>query len=1043
MENSKFSELSKYWTNELLSSKNSLNFSILKQKVYLNDFLRDNDNLIYMELVCRFVDKQQKDIYNFRIKIPIYFTCKLPVAVYSYFYYTTNNNKSSKAQNKNNIQQNKKNNDINNNTTTTTTNNNNNTNNNKYFDFFNNVGKKSTTKRQINDKQEHYETETNPEYCDLTTTTTTSVDVSSPKIINELLKIKPIYFTKRGSSYTNFLPCSMYEYFIHSYNRYTFFENIQKSFPFFVDFFMYSKVNKHLEFNIQRRKNLGSVFSLRRLLESGNFSISERKLINNRTFLDINLSYKKKCELNNMVKEIDNDKYDLDNIKGSSVPSNSNQKFFKKALDSIHDDFFHAEYDVLCSSEIYIKSNFTTLCFDIEVGFHDKYENGFPKPTNSYCQCIAFLENVFNKGYNKEETVKSIFVYLHSNMRSSEVFRVKYKEFCKKYNVYFYTNELTMISDFLLHLSTKDFIYGYNSREFDLVYLVNRYGILNYLNNDDVNNQTNFNQIVRVMDFIQRVDIDHFKLDTLAGGEKIKLLYEFDFYFFCNKCNKKVVLPRKYTLNNSKILLRDNTGSLIIVTCLNCKKNYTETFTIEICKLSIEKRISGYLKYEFPMSYHVDLILNQDLTNNIELQNKRLETLTIYYFRKKVYRIHETGNYLIVILNDPIDKSEMVNFGNIFLENIKTVTFNVEKITNQLVNCIELKTKDLIFFELDEDTINKDAPDEKDKYYKQYDNIYDSIINNYSCSDIEVNNYGKTIINTKNKQEQHKFVPVLILSLDKKSIVNVKKLYESGGNIFISIGKTSDLEMSVQQHWETYEHVYLTSNYCIKDTEITMQLEYMINSILNVKHSPYQKLCVYDTLSMNAPGKSEFEYVYDLYEIIFIFVFKSFNQLNILGTLLLEFEYSELKYTNEQIVEFAKFNNCLYKSFKFDNVFDYDVNIFGDILKSFEKKNKHDIIDEHDKKCEKILKLFNTLFELDKEYNNNNMCTTLEPVYGEPSEEIVLFKNYTLNNMINIFTNYNDNNINEFKIKTSGEYDASSSGVGSAIYNKIFNYFFK
>lgn len=787
-------------------------------------------------------------------------------------------------------------------------------------------------------------------------------DIKFFENVKKFLNIVPYLYQNKGCCYTNFLPIHLKTYMITTKNIFHIFKEIHNVYPFFVDFFLYYN-NLSFEFNIQKQINIGNVFSLKKF----NFNLFKVEICTYDNLINkyLNITIKNINELNNICSQ----SFNYDNL---IKYKNLSDKYF----DIIFGDSLNIE-DSIKYKLINIK--YDVLCFDIETGFLDINQQGFPMPPNSYLQVIGFIESTFKNGYSN--SMKKT-IYIHSTQFTKSDILESFTT--KIYNIVFFENEIDMIKSFLELASSKDFIYGYNSKEFDLPYLINRYSFLKF--RQEFGNQIN----LKVLKKNLHINIVPLRSSNNFPIQKVTSIYNYRTSFLCPKCKTK---------NNVNSPLSN-------IVCYN--KDCGEIFNdqdliLKIEDLSIDKTKVNSNTNEFPFTVHIDLFTIKDLIDNSKnsnLPNKKLETIANFYFKVKIKNIiYNSVDTLCLELNNNFSYTDVIRFIQRFLEDIKCVIFLINKQTNQFENRIEMRLQNInIFLKEDDQMCN----------LKDWENTYNICFFDKSTHASVFYNKCKNVTNSFFEQSYYK----ICLVLKKPNDLNIESFNYFLENIqvfYISIGKTSDLDLQRQQHWLIKDDCIKTSEYCIKDVEITFQLEYMLNSIINFQTTTRWAMPLFDVFTFQMAQKSEYEYIFALYPRILLFCLTNLVQIELLNNAL-KIEYPKLEYFVE--------NNLL------------STNTF---LLEEEKKNVSNITTKNDNnEKEKLLSFLNDQFKKSKFENNS-----IELMKPEVYENLKMYKMYTINNLMDIFTSKSKDNINENLLRIGGEYNCAN---GKFVFENFKNF---
>jgi len=441
---------------------------------------------------------------------------------------------------------------------------------------------------------------------------------------NLLTTLKNIPFDSvlKKSDFTNHQEVFFHEYKIKTYADLKFFKELNSAFDCCVDF----NFEKDFEvFLIQQEINLGvETRTLARILDKIRYS-----------------SVRFKNEFRNNFKIFHLD-YSYDNAQ--------TYEYFCKEFWKI----------TLCNIST-IKSTNKVGTFDIEVGLSDNSLSGnlpFPNPISGYVQCIV-LHTINLKNIYIENTSK-LNVWCFNKFKSNDLASNLIKSF-EKYNIYsqdinikIFNSELDLINSFFVYSLHLDYLIGYNSKSFDLYFLILRAVILN-------NRDTWFtNKYLSNYDLSSTYGNITFKCEKLVSTS-IK----------CPKCFKKIII------GNNLFESIDGTKTVHCI-CQN-------VCTIDPDSIEFNQRTSFYSVQELPYAFHRDLMFQESIFENTS--NKKLETACNYHFKQEISHIVSTQNgKASITLSKKFKKSEIFMIANIFIIGIKLVTFTIENNSNQFLN---------------------------------------------------------------------------------------------------------------------------------------------------------------------------------------------------------------------------------------------------------------------------------------------------------------------------------------------------------------------
>jgi hypothetical protein len=440
----------------------------------------------------------------------------------------------------------------------------------------------------------------------------------------------PVGYEKKASDFTNHTSIIWNVYHIKTYSELKFFKEFNSTFKCGADFLFEKEFETYL---LQNNINIGSPIRC------------------------ITKFFKEPC------------------LKFKSYELRFTRESFKKIfyIQYTYDINYTADYLNFCTmfwnlTDTDTKENLIVYnkigCFDIECGLKsvELYENinseklPFPTVINGYVQSLViytvFLSNEYVEKSPKIyilclcpasiiENISEKMKFFNDLVISIEKFNICLEDI----EIKLFDSELELIDYFFLFTFQIDYLIGFNSKSFDLSFLILRANILTSQN------------------WFAGKFINSYSLSKY-GELYAKTNQNINLFIRCSKCEKKIYI------NSDKNILNSN-----IVTCLCQTPSIIQNKSIEF-----EQKSSFYYIQELPFTYHHDLIQKEQLFVNTT--NKKLETVTNFNFKQKIAKIRGDKLYL----HDEYTLDDLFIIANVFCIGIKLVIFNLFTHSFQIIN---------------------------------------------------------------------------------------------------------------------------------------------------------------------------------------------------------------------------------------------------------------------------------------------------------------------------------------------------------------------
>lgn len=215
---------------------------------------------------------------------------------------------------------------------------------------------------------------------------------------------------------------------------------------------------------------------------------------------------------------------------------------------------------------------------------------------------------------------------------------------------------------------------------------------------------------------------------------------------------------------------------------------------------------SGRGHDDFPFTLHLDM---NNLPYYNDCENKKLETVCTYIFREKVRDIEVLpGSFRVYLEKSFMDLTELLDM---FMIGIKVKCFHLNNVAKKSTMFFESRLTHLLWRSYSEANYM-----EKPYELLQYDDVE------------QVALIHKTAASKK--------VQVCFQILRNADVGEIPK---SHTDLYISVGKTSDISRLSQQCWKSVMDVIETIYYCHVDVLLTGALELKLKAFLDIYNSNY------------------------------------------------------------------------------------------------------------------------------------------------------------------------------------------------------------
>lgn len=330
---------------------------------------------------------------------------------------------------------------------------------------------------------------------------------------------------------------------------------------------------------------------------------------------------------------------------------------------------------------------YSVCVFDIECGWtppiacldsEEIKRCGMINALTGYVQSICLSLSPFKLKYYTDDTKYITLVYLdRSNLSidKKEINSILEDMFKTKnmsrdnYIVEFFYSESEMIERFLCVAMRTDVLIGFNSKNFDLPFLINRLNIIEnglhytFINNVRLFDNSFFNQIY----------------SSMFATIKCK----------CLNCS-----------NLTAIRMASNEWK-----CISCKNSLPPLYIGDAANkmpnfkyIKMTKDLKQ--KNELPFTLHIDLMLVPEITN-CGTTNKKLETLVNFHFkllvsvydRNDINVTNDDDDFLSVISLSSYSLTACKNLKSVYLQDISICLFNICQENDEIINKKDYRLK--------------------------------------------------------------------------------------------------------------------------------------------------------------------------------------------------------------------------------------------------------------------------------------------------------------------------------------------------------------
>jgi hypothetical protein len=379
-----------------------------------------------------------------------------------------------------------------------------------------------------------------------------------------------------------------------------------------------------------------------------------------------------------------------------------------------------------------------------------------------------------------------------------------------------FQTELAMIKNFLTYVSLEiDVLIGYNSKNFDIPFLVLRANILS--------NRANW--------FLKK-NLNCFYLSTFTNKSmnqyvSVKSQKKYKIKFKCPDCNMSSCLDDFKTVSSSK-----NKNQL----CKNLNCLVMKEHVITENNIYLEETVYDKTP-EFIFTLHRDLIRDKNRILGDDSTSRRLEDKCNEHFREKCNILDQRDDTCEIRMNRKISSvADSVQMCRTYMIGVKMIICTIDIVSKQIKILLSGRLGRIYF----------SATDSDDKF------VVDK--NNFVSFD--------TILHEKFKTCKKYNVDMRIIHCDTNcdtiTVMTDQELY-------CTIGKTSDQSIANQLIWNSKEGIFSTINYCIYDVLLTFALERKCQTLFDILSRKFNKMTCSDLLDAPAGVKSTVLLLYSLY----------------------------------------------------------------------------------------------------------------------------------------------------------------------------------
>ena len=471
-------------------------------------------------------------------------------------------------------------------------------------------------------------------------------------------------------------------------------------------------------------------------------------------------------------------------------------------------------------------------CFDIETGINKKFFEAksiqldeknlpFPNPQTGFVECIVMYKTLLVDKYIETEQTSSLLLWIQ------DTWGLSYHDYVNCLSEMFSTpcikvilckTELELIRHFLIYTSTNiDVLIGYNSKNFDLPFLVLRANIL-----------TNEN------DWFLRSNLDKVYLSVYHENHKTNNLIvrsqkQTRVKFKCQQCSQySHINNNNYTsaTNNNK---RTTTSTPFYCKNLKCN-NMTPRLLTPLNVSFDEQSSSNNVNNEFVFTLHRDLIRDKRILG-LDTVSHRLDDKCNEFFREQCTLIGQQGKSIEIQLNTKLCADQMLTFVKVFNIGIKVMIVRVDKLSGQTYQLVSGRLADINIISSSDDISCK-----KTKDVFEMCNLIAKIA-----------------------------LPCLVrltLKLDD-GCCNIVE--DNNWPIYCTIGKTSDQTVCEQILWTNKTAILKTIKYCAFDVMLTFSIERKFQTLFDLFPRKFNRQTSHNLINTPPGVKSTNLLLYALY----------------------------------------------------------------------------------------------------------------------------------------------------------------------------------
>lgn len=644
-------------------------------------------------------------------------------------------------------------------------------------------------------------------------------------ILFEIFRFEIFEFSSASGCFTNHNFIKMLNFVIYTQGQLNLIRKIQNEFKVYFekfylqvkDNFIYEYLGHDLKINLAR---INSFYNCKNLKRCNSFKI-------------------KRENSDNIYYEIESWEFSLDEYSLDNPDCNAYQNFILDKIQQCQNIFINLACNCNCNN---LKTcpkltdfNFNVSTLDIETAWQpciseeEREIRVFATELTGIVACVIMQQLFFkNTEYSK---TKRFMILVFLNGVDQDAINAEIKclfdrgKFIK--GIHFiktFKNEKDLIEDVYCEMGWSDFHFTYNGTGFDHVFLIIRLVLLNNFREFCPNSS---NLIDSPLFLKKLLSLKTYEMSQIKISNSI---------CYSSPKTKKFIIKCK----NCHVEMGVKENSLKM-SCTVCH----EPITITLDQLSL-KIISS--NSSMPLTHHLDLLFQPMLTSKVI--NKKLDSVSIYHFKVHIVASKWLDNHFIfmIIIDDKVSEGIFLNR---FTSDINLVSFNLNTASNQIDDATNFRLKKIVCPNFYTTNLSSSA--------KTDDNHSSAWTKNEMSSFAKLDDKNKKLeeiwLQTINKEDKaQKCLEIWASNDDVDKTEYFYKRME-----YLSIKKTSDISIQELNKWNSVEIISNSLEYCLKDVELTFELETRFKFLNNI-YANISELPLFDNFSQPMSFQSQYNY---------------------------------------------------------------------------------------------------------------------------------------------------------------------------------------